>query len=976
MSRPKPLAWAAMAMGTIATAALLNSGCTGAPGGLVGGTFNQAPRPIIRFDRDRGVAPLTIQFNSDRSSDDGLIVGRAWDFGDGGTSSEIAPRHTFAEIGEYTVRLTILDEDGLSASTTATIVVTDGPVAIIDVDRTTAENAPATFKFDASASFDPDGEVVEFEWDFDDGSRETEPTLDHRFARPGTYLVRLTVTDDAGVTGEETQLIAVGIPEPAIEVVMPDERVKSLFLSTESPLWVRATYAVDSTAKFFVSAGIDADRDVCDAQAFVFNLGTGGEAGRALGHLDRVRGAQFLPGDDELLTVGEDSRIVVSDFAASEVVNEFDETDPITSLKLAASGAAFAYSNITGAVRVADAETGDVIRTFTGHTGRANAVDITPGASRVLSGGDDDRAILWAVDSGEILRDFDHGANVNAVAINPADATLVASAGDDGVIRLWNVEGGELLAEFIGHDGPVNALAFTRNGLGLISGGSDATVRIWNTLLGSQIASLTGHTGAVLAVGISPNGQQIVSGSSDSTARIWDSGTGELIYDVQPCESPIRSVAFSSDGRLCALGVAARTGIRLDTAPPNGNDLNLTVPAPLQLSDVELRADIVNEYFVWAEIDTEEGDPVRDYADVVLTVFEPFPTTFDPAALPERISTDDQFDVILPESVSRQVINLGPVAIGDLIDVKYLTNPGYLPTLSISSSSSLMFLDPAGEVVAWYTQRFDDPFTLGDETINVPISQSSRLVIAEDLENLFVVADGGVSLRFDIRRGFQGEVTPVPQRVLIRYDGAAGVRVGNHPVVDLPPFDSLSIFSGAGVLAGWDDADKEAFKAAVLTRLDDVFGDYNVEFFTSDDPNSQPEYPYMTIYFGDASGLGVVLAADPSDPRNPVLTGNGIVFSAGIVGMFPPSPAQFGARVGTVMSHTVGLLLGLRPTVAVNNAMSRADVMREDSPFSVGQTNKVFQVSAPGTGQQVDGLPTIGMQNAPKYLEQVVGLSP
>ncbi|MHC4401235.1 MAG: PKD domain-containing protein [Planctomycetota bacterium] len=53
--------------------------------------------------------------------------------------------------------------------------------------------------FDASGTFDPDGDTLTYEWDFGDGSPATspseEPTAAHTYADPGTYAARLTVTD-------------------------------------------------------------------------------------------------------------------------------------------------------------------------------------------------------------------------------------------------------------------------------------------------------------------------------------------------------------------------------------------------------------------------------------------------------------------------------------------------------------------------------------------------------------------------------------------------------------------------------------------------------------------------------------------------------------------------------------------------------------------------------------------------------------
>jgi sugar lactone lactonase YvrE len=89
---------------------------------------------------------------------------------------------------------------GTTASLGAVTVVPDqAPVAAF---RAAAAPAGAPTTFDATASTDPDGTVVRYDWDFGDGRRAENagPTPQHVYDAPGTHTVRLTVTDAVGTS--------------------------------------------------------------------------------------------------------------------------------------------------------------------------------------------------------------------------------------------------------------------------------------------------------------------------------------------------------------------------------------------------------------------------------------------------------------------------------------------------------------------------------------------------------------------------------------------------------------------------------------------------------------------------------------------------------------------------------------------------------------------------------------------------------
>ena len=96
---------------------------------LITGCIDQNTRPVASFiaDPTSGPSPLAVDFDASGSYDpDGTIVSYSWNFGDGTSGTGITTTHTFTCSSDctYTVRLTVTDDAGKSATTSATISVT------------------------------------------------------------------------------------------------------------------------------------------------------------------------------------------------------------------------------------------------------------------------------------------------------------------------------------------------------------------------------------------------------------------------------------------------------------------------------------------------------------------------------------------------------------------------------------------------------------------------------------------------------------------------------------------------------------------------------------------------------------------------------------------------------------------------------------------------------------------------------------
>ena len=91
------------------------------------GPVNQPPTAQASADSASGGAPLTVQFMGGGTDPDGSIVSYDWTFGDGGSSGQQNPAHTYDTAGNYTATLIVTDDDGATDSDTVTIDVGEEP---------------------------------------------------------------------------------------------------------------------------------------------------------------------------------------------------------------------------------------------------------------------------------------------------------------------------------------------------------------------------------------------------------------------------------------------------------------------------------------------------------------------------------------------------------------------------------------------------------------------------------------------------------------------------------------------------------------------------------------------------------------------------------------------------------------------------------------------------------------------------------
>lgn len=289
----------------------------------------------------------------------------------------------------------------------------------------------------------------------------------------------------------------------------------------------------------------------------------------------------------------------------------FRTGDGILSLAYSPDGKYIASGGRNDVVRLWEADTGKLVRTFKEHW--IWALTFSPDGKYLATGGANKIARLWDVESGkELFQMRGHKASIKAVTISRDNGTLL-TAGDDNTIRLWRVGDGSQVAVVEGHTFGVNAVAVAPNVKNWASGSTDRTLRIWEnpravmhapsaiqalayfpdskTVISAgddgfirtwdiatakEIRAWKGHTGTINHLLLSADGKTLVTGGSDKMVRIWDVTMRTEIRSMQRRQGDCDALAMSADGKFIAAGGSNNTVHRWEIA--TGNELQNAAP--------------------------------------------------------------------------------------------------------------------------------------------------------------------------------------------------------------------------------------------------------------------------------------------------------------------------------------------------------------------------------------------------------------
>jgi PKD repeat protein len=219
--------------------------------------------PVAEAGPETVTDALYVTLDGSGSTDgDGDRLIHGWDFGDGsprGLGETVT--HAYPRSGVFPVTLTVDDGTGLGNATAvdSTRVVIDArPMAVAGGNRDVCSGD--AILFDGSASADPDGGLLRYEWDFGDSTRADIVNPSKTYEAPGVYSVTLTVRDESSLPlGVHSDRIAAVVREAPIADAGPPLRA-----------------CTNQTVRLDGSGSSDADGAV---NAFSWNFGDGSTGG-------------------------------------------------------------------------------------------------------------------------------------------------------------------------------------------------------------------------------------------------------------------------------------------------------------------------------------------------------------------------------------------------------------------------------------------------------------------------------------------------------------------------------------------------------------------------------------------------------------------------------------------------------------------------------------------------------------------------
>ena len=446
-------------------------------------------QPSAKFEYD--VDGLTVSF-VDRSSDpDGVrdLDRWFWSFGDGASSTERNPTHTYASAGTYDVTLEVRDRGGLRDSTTRSVTVTHTNRAPIAGFEYEIDGLQVAFH-DTSSDPDGDDDLSVWIWDFGDGAVSEVRHPVHDYDAAGSYVVTLVVADAAGSSDSTTRTLDL-LPPPDVRIDIAPTTI---------------TLAPGAVATFTATVTGSDDTRV----SWTASCGT-------------------ITGDGTSVSYTAPANVPLAGTCTVTVTSQDDSTRR-----------ASATVTVEGGTAVPTPLHASTAWTATTHHASVTDVSFDEATGRIAMASVNNRAVLVDRDGQRIATPHTFGGASTGVDWSP-DGSWLAVSGRWGV-RVYDVDSGDTIMSVGSFADSSDTVRFDRTGTlvagtrrpGGGGGAGGLFVKVWDVASGFEVHAFESPGDSyVRRIAWSPTAD-LLAAADPSGSRMWDTSTGAIVRDLPP----------------------------------------------------------------------------------------------------------------------------------------------------------------------------------------------------------------------------------------------------------------------------------------------------------------------------------------------------------------------------------------------------------------------------------------------------------
>ena len=267
------------------------------------------------------------------------------------------------------------------------------------------------------------------------------------------------------------------------------------------------------------------------------------------------------------VSAGVDCKVLIWDSSTKEIGQEFQQEYEIKSIAVCQDFLTLLMACSNGSIFLYNCQSHKMLTLLTGHRAAVNSVAISANEEFLLSGAQDNLAIIWCLNEFKKLKTLrKHNTSVTAVCFAQTNQYYLAiTASQDGMLVIYDLNHPERLLQLKEHKDTITAMLTNNQNTKLATSSVDHTVKIWSLPDGVIVHTLYGHTAEVTSIDYFME-DMIITASLDQTICVWNTESGLCIS------------SYYADEPVSALAVAKNTSdilVYYGTSKGNVSALNL-----------------------------------------------------------------------------------------------------------------------------------------------------------------------------------------------------------------------------------------------------------------------------------------------------------------------------------------------------------------------------------------------------------------